>query len=128
MSNQIIYKLHYTNSLGKTFYIDDQGGVYEINDLNCSVLIGHLTDISLMDSIGTLILNSYQVEVLTSSPTKRHVCIFCEKAFQSPSALRTHKNSHTREKQYRCEVEECGKIYTTNSNLLRHKKKHNQRG
>ncbi|CAG8656052.1 6842_t:CDS:1, partial [Acaulospora morrowiae] len=98
MSNQIIYKLHYTNSLGKTFYIDDQGGVYDIDDVNCPVLIGHLTDIGLMNSIGLLILDSYHVEVVTSSPIKRHVCIFCEKTFQSPSALRTHKNSHTGEK------------------------------
>ncbi|CAG8570762.1 16356_t:CDS:2 [Acaulospora morrowiae] len=85
--------------LGKTFYIDDQGRVYNKDDLNCPALIGHLTDISLMDSLGTLILDSYQVEVLSSNPTKRHECIFCEKVFQSPSALKTHKNSHTREKR-----------------------------
>ncbi|CAG8644980.1 5731_t:CDS:2 [Acaulospora morrowiae] len=100
-------------------------GVYDINDLNFPVLIGHLTDISLMDSIGILILDSYQVKVAASSPTKRHVCILCEKSFLSSSALRVHENSHTREKLYKCEDEGCGKIYTTNSNLLRHKKKHN---
>ncbi|CAG8746880.1 14711_t:CDS:2, partial [Acaulospora morrowiae] len=65
--------------LGKTFYIDNQGD-------------------KLPRPNWPFNRYSYQVEVLTSSPTKRHVCIFCEKAFQSPNALRTHKNSHTGEK------------------------------
>ncbi|CAG8716463.1 3781_t:CDS:1, partial [Acaulospora morrowiae] len=97
MNNQVIFKLYHTNNQGETFYVDNKGWIFNIDDLTCPVLKGHLTDISLMNSIGDLTLKSYQIE----SPniiSAKHECTFCGKAFQSPSALKNHYNSHTGER------------------------------
>ncbi|CAG8602243.1 4083_t:CDS:1, partial [Acaulospora morrowiae] len=98
MNNQVIYRLYYSNIQGETFYVEDQGWVFNINDLKYPVLIGHLTDARLMDSIGALTLKSYQTEINGSILTKQHGCNFCGKVFQSPSALKIHYNSHTGER------------------------------
>ncbi|CAG8496398.1 731_t:CDS:2 [Acaulospora morrowiae] len=124
MNNQVIYKLYHTNSQGEIFYVDSQGWIFNINNLKYPVLKGHLTDISLMNSIGVLTLNTYLAEVTTPTPIKQHGCAFCKKGFQSPSALKIHYNSHTGERPYICQVEGCGKSYTTISNLYRHNKNH----
>ncbi|CAG8660147.1 12551_t:CDS:2 [Acaulospora morrowiae] len=124
MNNQDIYKLYHTNSQGETLYVDNQGWVFNIDDFKYPVLKGHLTDISLMNSMGALTLKSYQIET-PNLISAQHACTFCGKAFQYPSTLKTHYNSHTGERPYACQFEGCGKSYTTSSNLLRHRKNHN---
>ncbi|KAL6299981.1 hypothetical protein BKA93DRAFT_695685, partial [Sparassis latifolia] len=53
---------------------------------------------------------------------KRHVCSLCRKAFNRPSSLATHMNSHTGAKPFRCPA--CGQLFSVNSNMLRHYRSH----
>ncbi|KAI0266523.1 hypothetical protein BC834DRAFT_788584, partial [Gloeopeniophorella convolvens] len=51
-------------------------------------------------------------------------CSICSKAFPRPSGLRTHMNSHSGDKPYRCPVQSCAKSFTVRSNAKRHIRTH----
>ncbi|PMD61253.1 uncharacterized protein K444DRAFT_526945 [Hyaloscypha bicolor E] len=59
---------------------------------------------------------------------KKHRCRVCEKRFVRPSALQIHIYSHTSEKPFKCEVEDCGKYFSVVSNLRRHGRMHQSQG
>ncbi|KAB5581097.1 hypothetical protein GE09DRAFT_950083 [Coniochaeta sp. 2T2.1] len=61
---------------------------------------------------------------VSSSTQKKHQCKVCDKRFTRPSSLQTHMYSHTGEKPFRCEVEDCGRQFSVVSNLRRHHKVH----
>ncbi|ORY55723.1 hypothetical protein BCR35DRAFT_315980 [Leucosporidium creatinivorum] len=48
----------------------------------------------------------------------------CGKAFARPSALTTHKRSHSKEKPFVCPLPTCRRAFTVFSNLKRHTKIH----
>ncbi|KAJ3038770.1 hypothetical protein HDV00_000345 [Rhizophlyctis rosea] len=52
---------------------------------------------------------------------RRYPCNVCPKRFSRPSTLKTHMNSHTGERPFKCEPE-CGWSFTVKSNLKRHRK------
>ncbi|KAF8519773.1 hypothetical protein BU17DRAFT_89618 [Hysterangium stoloniferum] len=51
-------------------------------------------------------------------PSRKHPCDECGKNFPTPSALDTHKNTHTGARPYVCT--RCGKTFSVKSNLRRH--------
>ncbi|KAL2278776.1 hypothetical protein FJTKL_14224 [Diaporthe vaccinii] len=61
---------------------------------------------------------------VSSSTQKKHKCKVCDKRFTRPSSLQTHMYSHTGEKPFKCEVENCGRHFSVVSNLRRHRKVH----
>ena len=44
----------------------------------------------------------------------------CDKFFTRPSRLETHLLSHTGERPFKCNVENCGKSYARQAHLVRH--------
>lgn len=62
----------------------------------------------------------------TNSGHKKHVCNVCKKRFTRPSSLTTHMFSHTGEKPFVCDFEDCRRQFSVISNLRRHKKIHTQ--
>ncbi|KAI9248098.1 hypothetical protein BY458DRAFT_526760 [Sporodiniella umbellata] len=56
-----------------------------------------------------------------SDPTHRYPCPTCLKTFSRPSALETHRLSHTKEKPFVCTW--CRKKFSVASNMRRHLKK-----
>ncbi|KAG9245975.1 hypothetical protein BJ878DRAFT_417955 [Calycina marina] len=61
---------------------------------------------------------------IASSAQKKHKCKVCDKRFTRPSSLKTHMYSHTGEKPFSCEVENCGRNFSVVSNLRRHRRVH----
>ncbi|KAG7895279.1 hypothetical protein KL905_000516 [Ogataea polymorpha] len=55
---------------------------------------------------------------------KNRCCVICKKVFNRPSGLKIHMYSHTGEKPFRCQWENCGKPFSVRSNLIRHHKIH----
>ncbi|KZZ97927.1 Zinc finger, C2H2-type/integrase, DNA-binding protein [Ascosphaera apis ARSEF 7405] len=60
----------------------------------------------------------------TTGTSKKHKCKVCDKRFTRPSSLQTHMYSHTGEKPFTCDYENCGRQFSVVSNLRRHKKVH----
>jgi hypothetical protein len=56
--------------------------------------------------------------------SKMHTCSICQKSFPRPSGLRTHMNSHSGDKPYKCPVPSCAKSFTVRSNAKRHIRTH----
>ncbi|KAI0037329.1 hypothetical protein FA95DRAFT_1529483, partial [Auriscalpium vulgare] len=62
--------------------------------------------------------------VKKKAKVKMHHCKLCEKAFPRPSGLRTHMNSHSGDKPYKCPIATCEKSFTVRSNAKRHLRTH----
>ncbi|WPG98169.1 transcription factor IIIA-like protein [Acrodontium crateriforme] len=60
----------------------------------------------------------------TSRRPKRYICDFegCDKAFDRPIRLETHKRSHTNERPFACMEKGCDKTFLRNEHLTRHMK------
>ncbi|TRM62243.1 hypothetical protein BD626DRAFT_548633 [Schizophyllum amplum] len=56
--------------------------------------------------------------------TKQHVCPQCKKFFSRPSSLKTHLNSHTGDKPYKCGYPGCDMAFAATSNARRHRRLH----
>ncbi|KAF9518083.1 hypothetical protein BS47DRAFT_371826 [Hydnum rufescens UP504] len=57
---------------------------------------------------------------------RRYQCDLCPMAFQRPSALEQHINTHTGAKPYVCE--RCGRGFSFRTNLMRHERLYLQSG
>jgi len=55
---------------------------------------------------------------------KLHRCPECHKDFPRPSGLRTHMNTHTKEKPYPCTFPGCDRTFSVVSNAKRHMRTH----
>ncbi|CAE6359376.1 unnamed protein product [Rhizoctonia solani] len=58
--------------------------------------------------------------------SRRHVCAECGQAFDRPSSLQTHMNTHTGEQPFQCPYEGCGRRFSVKSNMRRHLSVHEQ--
>ncbi|KAG6845306.1 hypothetical protein H0H87_011156 [Tephrocybe sp. NHM501043] len=56
----------------------------------------------------------------------KYECSYCGKAFNRPSSLKIHLNSHTGAKPFVCPVESCGRSFSVLSNMRRHARVHTQ--
>ncbi|KAI0770864.1 hypothetical protein BC629DRAFT_1595796 [Irpex lacteus] len=55
---------------------------------------------------------------------KRHACAVCGRAFNRPSSLAIHENTHTGAQPYECPFPGCGRKFNVNSNMRRHFRNH----
>ena len=53
---------------------------------------------------------------------RKYLCEICKKRFTRPSTLKTHINSHTGVRPYKCQAQGCDWRFTVLSNLKRHSK------
>lgn len=60
-------------------------------------------------------------------PKKKHPCPLCDSRFQRPEHVKRHMKSHSKEKPFQCDVENCGKRFNRKDNLKAHLKKIHQR-
>ena len=51
-------------------------------------------------------------------------CMFCNKQFQHSGSLNRHIRTHTKEKPYKCDINDCKKSFSQKSNLDKHKETH----
>ncbi|KAM0747631.1 hypothetical protein T439DRAFT_383244 [Meredithblackwellia eburnea MCA 4105] len=51
---------------------------------------------------------------------RKYACDECGKKFARPSALETHKRSHSKEMPYTCPEPSCGRTFAVQSNMRRH--------
>ncbi|KZT23638.1 hypothetical protein NEOLEDRAFT_524175 [Neolentinus lepideus HHB14362 ss-1] len=65
-----------------------------------------------------------QKKTTTKKKSKMHQCGVCQKWFPRPSGLKTHMNSHSGEKPYKCTVPNCNKSFAVRSNAKRHLRTH----
>lgn len=54
----------------------------------------------------------------TTEKSLPHVCSYCQKKFEYPSALKRHVVSHTKEKNFQCNI--CKKKFGSNNHAIRH--------
>ncbi|KAI0092689.1 hypothetical protein BDY19DRAFT_862512, partial [Irpex rosettiformis] len=55
---------------------------------------------------------------------KKHACDVCGRAFNRPSSLAIHINTHTGAQPYVCPFPGCGRKFNVNSNMRRHFRNH----
>ncbi|KAJ3570406.1 hypothetical protein NP233_g4422 [Leucocoprinus birnbaumii] len=55
---------------------------------------------------------------------RKHICPICRKAFNRPSSLKIHYNTHTGATPFRCPWPKCGREFNVNSNMRRHYRNH----
>ncbi|EKM58818.1 uncharacterized protein PHACADRAFT_135949 [Phanerochaete carnosa HHB-10118-sp] len=55
---------------------------------------------------------------------RRHACPTCGKAFNRPSSLAIHVNTHTGARPFECPFPGCGRRFNVNSNMRRHHRNH----
>ena len=55
---------------------------------------------------------------------KRFTCNFCNKKFGRISTLKAHNRTHTGEKNYKCKIEGCDKVFAEKGNMEVHFKRH----
>ncbi|KAF8885553.1 hypothetical protein CPB84DRAFT_1788270 [Gymnopilus junonius] len=53
-----------------------------------------------------------------------HRCPECQKEFPRPSGLKTHMNTHTKEKPFPCTYPGCSRTFSVVSNAKRHMRTH----
>lgn len=63
---------------------------------------------------------------MTEETARRNRCTLCEKQFKRPSSLQTHIYSHTGEKPFKCTWNNCGRLFSVRSNMIRHRKLHDR--
>lgn len=61
---------------------------------------------------------------MTPETARRNRCTICQKQFKRPSSLQTHLYSHTGEKPFACTWDNCGRLFSVRSNMIRHRKLH----
>ncbi|XP_072564577.1 uncharacterized protein [Paramormyrops kingsleyae] len=71
------------------------------------------------DCVDSLQIEQHQRDNLNMN---KHGCLDCGKSFKSPSSLKIHKKTHSREKIHSCN--ECGKTFANRTHLARHKETH----
>ncbi|CCH40722.1 Zinc finger protein [Wickerhamomyces ciferrii] len=69
-------------------------------------------------------LTSSSLLGMTPETARRNRCTICQKQFKRPSSLQTHSYSHTGEKPFACSWENCGRLFSVRSNMIRHRKLH----
>ncbi|KAI5888373.1 uncharacterized protein SCHCODRAFT_02551069 [Schizophyllum commune H4-8] len=60
----------------------------------------------------------------SSRPSKQHPCPNCGKVFSRPSSLKTHMNTHTGDKPFKCGFPGCDMAFAATSNARRHRRLH----
>lgn len=59
----------------------------------------------------------------THDPKKKHKCPLCLARFQRPEHVKRHLKSHSLEKPFQCDVQDCGRRFNRKDNLKAHLKK-----
>lgn len=75
-------------------------------------------------SVGSLasFMSSTNVTAVKKQRPKRFHCPHCQIAFSNQGQLRGHVRIHTGERPFVCDHENCGKSFTRNEELTRHKR------
>ena len=66
---------------------------------------------------------SYQKH-LYSHNVKAHKCTVCGKGFSFLSHLKTHEETHTGSKRFKCSAKNCDRDYSSKSDLVKHERTH----
>jgi len=60
--------------------------------------------------------------MVVHSDEKPFSCTECNKTFSREPDLKRHKITHTEEKKYKCNFDNCKSSFNTSGNLARHKR------
>jgi len=85
-----------------------------------------LIDAQSVENVLFLLSNSIDIRLLTRTEERPHVCMICAKGFWTPSTLKRHILTHTGEKNYTCDIINCGKCFGQSYQLKRHMLTHDK--
>ncbi len=66
----------------------------------------------------------HRITVIPGKKRLRHRCTVCQRSFQSTFNLKRHIRTHTGERPYACDWDDCDKRFTTAQSVATHKRTH----
>jgi hypothetical protein len=79
------------------------------------------------NSLSTIMQTNEELVKMGKQPRKIHSCPLCNAAFQRPEHVKRHLRSHSSEKPFECDEQNCGKRFNRPDNLKAHLRKIHKR-